>query len=168
MSDDNFAGLSAANVFAAIQDMSAAGAYFGAAAAANLLDDYEVGAFTPTFENASADLAVTYGSQVGKYTKIGNMVHCDIQLSITAKSAGTAGDALRVGGLPFAILSDMGGLVQYRTGFTTFWPDVLWGQAGTAYATMYQNTNGGDSDDILVSHLTNGSVSLWATLVYGV
>ena len=60
-----------------IADLSAAGAYFGTAAAANLLDDYEEGTWTPGIADVSLDGSgegQTYTKQVGTYTKIGNVV----------------------------------------------------------------------------------------------
>jgi hypothetical protein len=47
-------------------------------AAANALDDYEEGTFTPT---VSAD-TVTYTTQIGRYTKIGNKVFIDVFVHI--------------------------------------------------------------------------------------
>ena len=68
-----------------------------------LLDDYEVGTFTPTLKAATADFtSVTYSNQYGFYTKVGNLVHIDIYL----QTSGTVGGlgTLQIGGLPFAAL----------------------------------------------------------------
>jgi len=51
-------------------------------AAANTLDDYEEGTWTPTFTSGTW----TYGKQKGKYTKIGNMVHLTCLISWSARS----------------------------------------------------------------------------------
>ena len=68
-------------------------------AAANALDDYEEGTFTPTIEGSSTAGTATYSDQVGKYTKIGNIVTIQIQLGY---SGGTgSGTAMYIKGLPF-------------------------------------------------------------------
>jgi len=48
------------------------GVYLGGGAPANLLDDYEEGTWTPTLNMTSG--SVSYSSQLGQYTKIGNQV----------------------------------------------------------------------------------------------
>jgi hypothetical protein len=50
----------------------ASGIYLGGSVAANLLDDYEEGTWTPTLNMTSG--SVSYSSQLGQYTKIGNQV----------------------------------------------------------------------------------------------
>lgn len=69
----------------------------------NTLDDYEEGTWTPslTFETPG-DLAITYSSQTGKYTKIGNRVFFDLVMVTTAFTHTTASGNLFIGGLPFA------------------------------------------------------------------
>jgi hypothetical protein len=75
------------------------GLYVGGTAAANKLDDYEEGTFTPTIEGSSTAGTATYSDQVGKYTKIGNAVTIQIQLGY---SSGTgSGTAMYIKGLPF-------------------------------------------------------------------
>ena len=67
----------------------------GDTAAANALDDYEEGTFTPAFQNGT----FTYGSQVdGRYVKIGQHVTAHYLISWSAKS----GSGNLVVNLPFA------------------------------------------------------------------
>lgn len=82
-----------------ILDLSANGAYFGTAAAANLLDDYEEGTWTPTIVGSTTPGSPTYSTQAGKYTKIGDMVFVQFRLKITA--GGSIAGNLSIGGLPF-------------------------------------------------------------------
>ena len=65
-------------------------------AAANALDDYEEGTFTPTV--AQGGSVSSYTLQRGSYTKIGDFVHCQIDLYINGTGDG---NAVRFGGLPF-------------------------------------------------------------------
>ena len=66
----------------------------GDTAAANALDDYEEGTFTPTMSTAGS-----YGAQLGFYTKVGRIVHCQITLQWV--NSGTSTGTL--GGLPFTV-----------------------------------------------------------------
>ena len=65
-------------------------------AAANALDDYEEGSWTPTAQ-AGASGIVVYAS---RYTKIGNKVFIDFRGYLT----GTSNSDVRIGGLPYANL----------------------------------------------------------------
>jgi hypothetical protein len=76
------------------------GLYLGGTAAANLLDDYEEGTWTPTYGGTTAAGTFTYDIQEGYYTKIGNVVTVTGRLRTDAAS-GATGTAV-IGGLPFA------------------------------------------------------------------
>ena len=80
--------------------------------AANTLDDYEEGTWTPAV-NRGYD-AVGYASQVGRYTKIGNTVRAFAQLTLASGSTTGNSDGVRMTGLPFATNSN--GAV-YTVGF---------------------------------------------------
>ena len=73
-------------------------------AAANALDDYEEGTFTPNLRFGSTDNATTY-DQTGQYTKIGNTVYVTIQFGfpngVTTSDSGIA----HVTNLPFTAIS---------------------------------------------------------------
>mgnify|MGYP001317204880 CR=1 FL=1 len=78
----------------------------GDTAAANALDDYEEGTFTPTLTPGSGSyngLTLT-----GFYRKIGSIVHVIIRLNITA--SGNAGGSATVGNLPFTSANISSGL----------------------------------------------------------
>ncbi len=65
-----------------------------------VLDDYEEGDWDPVFAGATSAGTYTYGDQVGRYTKIGRMVHVQFRLTnIVTVSAGSG--TLRILGLPF-------------------------------------------------------------------
>ena len=66
----------------------------GDTAAANALDDYEEGTFTPTMSTAGS-----YGAQLGFYTKVGRIVHCQITLQWVQSGTSTG----TLGGLPFTV-----------------------------------------------------------------
>ena len=68
---------------------------------ANTLDDYEEGTFTPTCTLTTPGTSST-GSQVGVYTKIGNLVTATGRLTFTK---GTGSGDLVLGGLPFTSIN---------------------------------------------------------------
>jgi len=72
----------------------------GDTAAANALDDYEEGTFTPSFTQSG----YTYSNQFGRYTKIGNRVLFNIFLSWTANTA--SGNAA-VQGFAYAVPNEL-------------------------------------------------------------
>ncbi len=75
----------------------------GDTAAANALDDYEEGTFTPTVFGSTAGGTTTYSAQTGRYTKVGRVVHIQLFLDWT-NATGTG--FMRIGGLPFTAASD--------------------------------------------------------------
>jgi hypothetical protein len=96
------------------------GIYIGGTAAANKLDDYEEGTWTPTVN--SGVTSPTYSLQSGSYTKIGRMVYFNFDIRV---SGGTlvAGDFI-LEGLPFnnssnAELADGGASFIYTLDVTT-------------------------------------------------
>ena len=80
-----------------------AGLAVGGTGAANTLDDYEEGVWTPTLTASTTDPTVAaYVQQKGFYTKIGREVCAHIYLRINGGDmSGGSGDG-RISGLPFA------------------------------------------------------------------
>jgi hypothetical protein len=70
-----------------------------AIADATTLDWYEEGTFTQTVIGTTTAGVGTYTAQYGKYTRIGDTCHFELNVSITAH---TGTGALWLGGLPFA------------------------------------------------------------------
>ena len=79
----------------------------GDTAAANALDDYEEGTWTPIFvPQSGAFTSVTYDSnRSGRYTKIGNTVFIQGTIRTDAITVGTASGEIYIGGLPFTVNS---------------------------------------------------------------
>jgi len=91
------------------------GVYLGGTGAANLLDDYEEGTWTPSFGRLSSNPSVSYAStRDGTYVKIGRMVYAFFDMAATSISGGS-GNAIILG-LPFTVSSSMAGysVGQYR------------------------------------------------------
>jgi hypothetical protein len=70
-----------------------------ASAGANVLDDYEEGTWTVILQFGGANVGITYTTQTGTYTKMGNRVLIDSIFTLSSKGSST-GSALATG-LPF-------------------------------------------------------------------
>jgi len=64
-----------------------------------LLDDYEEGTWTPLVRGSSTAGTASYSTQIGRYTKIGNLIHVNFVLQYSITSA--AGD-LEITGFPYS------------------------------------------------------------------
>ena len=109
------------------------GVYLGGTGAANKLDDYEEGTWTPTFTNASI--------QSGSYIKIGDMVYCTAQ--IQTSSAGVSGAV--ISGLPFTTFNTGGGrgggAVTYQTENSTEMWQILVELSNTNFTIRLGNAD---------------------------
>jgi hypothetical protein len=95
------------------------GVYLGGTGAANKLDDYEEGTFTPTLSNGAS--GGSYSRQFGFYTKVGNTVFFSLDLLPTGWTANTI--HLNIGGLPFNSVGTDGyfggAFINYQAQFLT-------------------------------------------------
>ena len=71
---------------------------------ANTLDDYEEGSWTPVL-SATGVSGVTYARQIGRYTKVGNVVTIIFTADLTSKGTGGS-NQVSITGLPFASASN--------------------------------------------------------------
>ena len=78
--------------------VTSGGVYLGGTVAANYLDDYEEGTWTPTLSGNTTAGTMT-GNTAGRYTKIGNQVFIEFRLDNVTLS-GAAG-TIKISGLPF-------------------------------------------------------------------
>ena len=116
-------------------------------AAANALDDYEEGTFTPTLRgNNTNSSPVLQGS--GKYTKIGNLVWANVDFQNLNQTYLPGGEYIQVHGLPFTCSQTSWAPfgMNYKIGFSTnyqyyfYFPNngtKLWGYYN-ANAAAYQ------------------------------
>ena len=146
------------------------GVYLGGTGSANKLDDYEEGSWSPTFIGTGSNPTITYDSQVGRYVKVGQLVHLQGRIRSDAKSGGS-GD-LRIGGLPFSNLNVANAYAGFNIVYNSGWPNAKapnggYIAAGAQYIHLVRNSNadarynmnvsvgvgdmnvGGNSNDIL-------------------
>jgi len=76
----------------------------GDTAAANALDDYEEGTFTPSISSGLSAGQIAFNSRSGKYTKVGNLVTFTFHMNISSATL-DSGD-LKFGGLPFTSVNN--------------------------------------------------------------
>ena len=68
-------------------------------AAANTLDDYEEGTWSPDPDDGNN--VFSHGQEQGRYIKIGHVVHCTFSINVSL--SGTSGFAMFMTGLPFTV-----------------------------------------------------------------
>ena len=89
------------------------GAYLGGTGSANYLDDYEEGTWTPNVGGNA-----TYTAQLGRYTKIGNHVLAQFDMTINVLGTGSTG---AISGFPFTHENIMvaSGSISYFSGVSS-------------------------------------------------
>ena len=96
------------------------------ATAANLLDDYEEGTWTPTLAGAtSGQSGVNFGTdgRVGIYEKVGRTVH--VRCYINQSSSSDVGSGtLKLTGLPFTASSTGGVYASITVGYSANWSEA--------------------------------------------
>ena len=141
------------------------GVAIGGTGAANTLDDYEEGTFTPSFT-----LGITnpvYQDQTGRYTKIGRMVYIETDIRLTGGSGNSSQVVL--GGLPFTSnsASPYSALYfQYNGSWNNIsYPSLFLVIAGSTTANYYKSTDGGAIVGTAITNWTNTTVRIggWYT-----
>jgi hypothetical protein len=122
-------GSTTISVGAATPSSSGAGVTFpatqSASSDANTLDDYEEGAWTPGLAFGGLAVGVTYYSQVGFYTRVGNIVHLSGYIFLSSKGSSTGN--LTITGLPFTVVNNNAGYStsSLRTSKVTFAGQIM-------------------------------------------
>jgi hypothetical protein len=92
-------------------NLTSGGVHIGGSGAANYLDAYETGTWTPTVQDSSFSDAEgqVYGSQIGEYQRIGDTVYYKVRVRVTSLGTLTTTDPMVIAGLPFTTASNAGG-----------------------------------------------------------
>ena len=139
----------------------------GVTVSSELLDHYEEGTFTPTFGASNGTSTAAYSTQSGKYTRIGNLVHVQIRITLSSLSTNVHSHAW-ISGLPIASAertatsSIVNGGLQ-GTGFDRF---AVTGrtEAGSTRIELFTPTNGGVTD--LSTSIVNGTANFILSCTY--
>jgi len=118
----------------------------GDTAAANALDDYETGTWTPAFSGLSNTPVL---SASGKYVKVGSIVYASayMQSTGTQPTFTTTGDPLIITGIPFT---------ANGTGYTNAHGVVSWSQMDP-WGSTYNETPHGDTTGHILVGLESGT-----------
>ena len=134
----------------AMRLLAAGGLTFnGDTAAANALDDYEEGTWTPLLDGTSSTPSLpTYATQVGKYTKIGNIV--SIQMTLILNGKGTCNGFLRITGLPFAVgtAGVMASTSMSRMSIGDHWRGKAWVYDNASICYLIRQKQSTDTSDV--------------------
>jgi hypothetical protein len=144
------------------------GVYLGGTGAANLLDDYEEGTWTPSLESNGQIGSFTYTQQAGFYTKIGRLVHVSCNIAWSAKPS--TGGTFRVSGLPFAYnansyTNDLGVSVGYSTGMPN--TDGLYGRPTTTGGGSRTAVGWYSDGSTVINVTTSNTISSSGTIRFG-
>ena len=133
----------------------------GDTAAANALDDYETGTWTPAYGATTGSFSsVTYANQIGTYVKIGDVVTAHGRIDTTASTINTASGYLLITGFPYASVSSyQSGPVAYSWGFSSVHPTAVSFQGSSSSAYLFAVDRSTTSDIITPSNLPSGSGS---------
>jgi hypothetical protein len=145
------------------------GIYLGGTAAANLLDDYEEGTWTPVPQDSSGNSG-TAAAASGYYTKVGNLVTLNFLLDDIDTTGLTAGNDFRITGLPFTSKSLVGAQFYHgsvRMTNTAFDGNICLGILdNTDYIRIVETAAGAAIDFIVVSQVTSGATTISGTITY--
>lgn len=114
-----------------------------------LFDDYEEGTFSPTYVTTGTDFdSVTYDTQDGHYTKIGNVVSARFYLRTDSITVGSASGTVRIGGLPFTAANSRNSTTVWAAAFAGDHPHIAQA-SGDQIVLYYQTTSNGSSNNAL-------------------
>lgn len=132
-------------------------------AGANVLDDYEEGTFTPTIQFGGASVGITYATQTGFYTKIGNKVFVVGAITLTAK--GTSVGVAIIAAMPFTVKNAVGrdapGTLRVDTITVAVYPQVI-ASRGTTALDLYETTAAGVLTTLNDTDFANTSALLFS------
>lgn len=143
----------------------------GDTAAANALDDYEEGTWTPVFADASSggNVSPSQAALVGTYTKVGNLVVCRFKVLNINTSGMTAGNDFFIRGFPFlsqgtTYNDNVGTVAVERITFTGAVALEL--PRNETFARLVEYASGADDDYITVGEVTTNLADITATICY--
>jgi hypothetical protein len=131
----------------------------GDTAAANALDDYEEGTWTPSLPFGGGTTGQTYTAQTGKYTKIGNKVYANGFITFSNKGTTISG-AATITGLPFAVGSGNSNYAPVCLWFNVVsFVDVpiAYANIGTTGILLQEITNAGGVTNLDNTNFANNS-----------
>jgi hypothetical protein len=133
---------------------------------ANTLDDYEEGTWTPVASADTPPSSVTYTTQSGFYTKIGNVVY--VRFRVTFGFSGGSG-GLRITGLPFTAASGANpktAVQQDNITYTGYTYLECGATGGNSYITLGKNRSGATSAGVLIGDCNTTNTDIISGVFY--
>jgi hypothetical protein len=143
------------------------GAYLGGTGAANLLDDYEEGTWTPVLADAVTAGNTATMTADGRYTKIGRLITVECRMLDIDTTGMTAGNSIFIRGLPEAVSVNsraIGSVNLDRVNFTNY--VVVIGGASTSYALLSDQIDSAQDVVLTVAAITSTGSDISFTLQY--
>jgi len=133
--------------------------------ASELFDDYEEGTWTPIVaDNSLSDEGATYSTQVGRYTKVGNICHVSCRLVLTGLGTLTGGQQTSVIGLPYTC-KNVSGYIANGAIWGGAWSGPTAGQNGatrldanTAYVQLLVHDAAGGTTGLTCTELSASGI----------
>jgi len=148
------------------------GVYLGGTGAANKLDDYEEGTFTPVIADAvTGGNEATSTTAIGKYTKVGNLVTIVVDMLNIDTTGLTTGVAIILRDVPFSAESAVGG-VNYTGsvlgGGTLTTPRIIFAaiQDNQQYLRFQEADASGVSNFLNIGSINSGVTDIRFSLTY--
>jgi hypothetical protein len=148
------------------------GVYLGGTGAANKLDDYEEGSFTPVLADATTGGNASSTTGYAKYTKIGRQVFLTVHFYNIDTTGLTAGNDICIQGLPFTASSISGSAWYTGTMFSSVlsftrtencYPII---NDNTSFLRLGFNRDGAGFDAQQVNGITSGQTDISINISY--
>ena len=122
-----------------------------------LLDDYEEGSWNPDLVLSNGTSTVSaFSWRTGKYTKVGNLVHCTFAMGLNGLNSGSS---IRLGGIPFNIagISYFYYFILHGYNYASGFGDTgntnrLFGEINSSLASQIQIVYGASRSTVNSSH----------------
>jgi hypothetical protein len=121
---------------------------------ARISPPYEEGSWTPVLTFGGSAAGVTYSTQVGRYIKIGNVVHCWGTLVLTSNGSGVG----------LVLITDFPFLTSNITGLSFVGPCQLLA-AGTISGDTHIRMTNNSNDSVIAQGVTGNAVNLTDTQI---
>ena len=149
-------------------DFSAAGQASGMTG--ELLDDFEIGTFTPSYFMSSGGHSLTYDDQEGYYAKVGRIVTAQIFLKVNVVNANGSGVAA-IGGLPFAMSGSNSGYAGASIGYMNALggsPTFVHGymEQGQSAIYLYYGLSSGASQNMTIANNLSNNSQIRCSITY--
>ena len=149
---------------------ASAGVAIGGTGAANTIDDYEEGTWTPTIVGYTGGNTQTYAQQVGQYTKIGRHIFANFNVRLSAKG-NISGNYVNLQGLPFPLLSGSGimpgtGHIHYIWSLGTARDNLAWELGGGTETSGWLTYMDGTTTSYVNTSDLGNSTGFMGTLIY--